>query len=79
MAVWPVARAGTAPPSGWMLGPELPLTRGLLDCLADTGLHIGHSALRRSQLACRTLRICVRTRGVSPRACSVGSARTSGA
>eukprot|EP00969_Alexandrium_andersonii_P350720 15433807-Alexandrium_andersonii.AAC.1 len=25
-AVWPVGRAGTAGPSGWMLGPELTLT-----------------------------------------------------
>ena len=25
-AVWPVGRAGTAAPSGWILGPELTLT-----------------------------------------------------
>eukprot|EP00969_Alexandrium_andersonii_P011632 506721-Alexandrium_andersonii.AAC.1 len=30
-AVWPVGRAGTAAPSGWILDPELTLTRGLRD------------------------------------------------
>eukprot|EP00969_Alexandrium_andersonii_P092530 4085060-Alexandrium_andersonii.AAC.1 len=31
--VWPVRRAGTAAPSGWILGPELTLTRRLSDRL----------------------------------------------
>eukprot|EP00969_Alexandrium_andersonii_P001955 86666-Alexandrium_andersonii.AAC.1 len=28
-AVWPIGRSGTAAPSGWILGPELALTRHL--------------------------------------------------
>eukprot|EP00969_Alexandrium_andersonii_P036641 1606161-Alexandrium_andersonii.AAC.1 len=26
-AMWPIGRAGTTAPSGWILGPELTLTR----------------------------------------------------
>eukprot|EP00969_Alexandrium_andersonii_P294973 13038251-Alexandrium_andersonii.AAC.1 len=32
--VWPVGRAATYDPSGWMLGPELSWTRGLGDGMA---------------------------------------------
>eukprot|EP00969_Alexandrium_andersonii_P277133 12249692-Alexandrium_andersonii.AAC.1 len=31
MAVWPFGRAGTADPSGWILGPELMWPRQLSD------------------------------------------------
>eukprot|EP00969_Alexandrium_andersonii_P306026 13528008-Alexandrium_andersonii.AAC.1 len=42
-AVWPVGHAGTAAASGWILGPELTVTRGLNGCKgAQTYIGLGH-------------------------------------
>eukprot|EP00969_Alexandrium_andersonii_P221454 9780790-Alexandrium_andersonii.AAC.1 len=44
--VWPVGHAGTVPPSGWILGPELTLN---VRCMASVALEC---TLRHEHVGC---------------------------
>eukprot|EP00969_Alexandrium_andersonii_P258602 11433654-Alexandrium_andersonii.AAC.1 len=54
-AVWRVGRAGTTPPSGWISGPELILTRGQSDRLGVPTCETFWSDIEKAQIGLRFL------------------------